>query len=66
MATTGDSPTGRTERCNMCEQETEHKVTIQIKTENSSADNAEFSREPYRVSQCQICGHRESRRMNGV
>jgi len=66
MATTGDSPTGRTERCEVGGRETTHRVTIQIKTENAKADNAAFSREPYRVSECQVCGHRESRRMNGV
>jgi rRNA maturation endonuclease Nob1 len=66
MATTGNSPTGRTEECEVCGHETRHEISIQIKTENTTSENAQFSREPYRVAECQVCGHRRSRRMNNA
>ncbi|MFB9809062.1 hypothetical protein ACFFQF_29980 [Haladaptatus pallidirubidus] len=54
------------ERCEICGRETSHDVAIVIKTESKKAKNAEFSREPYRTSQCQVCGSTHSQRMNNA
>jgi hypothetical protein len=66
MATTNDSPDGLTEPCDACATDTIHEVSIQLKTESADSENAEFSREPYRVTECLTCGHRTSQRMNNV
>ncbi|RQG91141.1 hypothetical protein EA462_03860 [Natrarchaeobius halalkaliphilus] len=66
MATTDDSFNGMTERCDSCELETIHEVSVQIRTESMKEENAQFSREPYRVSECQRCGNRTSQRMNNA
>ena len=64
MATTRDSLDGLTEYCDDCDNETLHEVSVQMKTESTKTENAEFSREPYRVAECQRCGTRSSQRMN--
>lgn len=66
MATTDDSFNGMTEHCEECELETLHEVSVQIRTESIKQENAQFSREPYRVSECQRCGSRSSQRMNNA
>lgn len=66
MATTDDSIDGMTEYCGGCDTDTLHQVSVQIRTEADSDENAQFSREPYRVRECQRCGHRESQRMNNA
>jgi hypothetical protein len=66
MATTDDSIGGMTEFCEECQTETLHNVSVQIRTESSKEDNAEFSREPYRVQECQRCGSCTSQRMNNA
>ena len=66
MATTDNSFNGITEYCDECELETIHEVSVQIRTESVKQENAQFSREPYRVSECQRCGHRTSQRMNNA
>ncbi|WP_435318697.1 hypothetical protein [Haloarchaeobius sp. TZWSO28] len=66
MATTDDSFNGLTEHCDCCGTETLHKVSVQIITESSKTENAQFSREPYRVKECQTCGERSSQRMNNA
>lgn len=54
-----------TEHCPNCERETRHEVEIQILTENPNKEhNAEFSREPYRISECDECGYERKKRMN--
>lgn len=52
------------ERCGECGEETEHGVSIDLVTESDKDRNVEYSREPYRVTECTVCGTRESRRMN--
>ncbi|ESP87730.1 DUF7835 family putative zinc beta-ribbon protein [Candidatus Halobonum tyrrellensis] len=52
-----------TESCERCETDTPHEVSIEIRTEGSG-ENAEFSREPYRVTTCSSCGHEVATRMN--
>lgn len=41
--------------CDVCRRETPHPITIELRTENPTAENAAFSREPYRVATCRIC-----------
>jgi len=55
-----------TERCEQCKHETPHDVSVQIRTESTKKENAEFSREPYRVTKCLTCGHETSQRMNNA
>lgn len=66
MATTDDPIDGITEYCEDCGTETGHEVSIQIRTESVKEQNSEFSREPYRVSECQRCGTRSNQRMNNA
>ena len=65
MATT--SPVSDvTEDCDRCERSTPHEVAVEILTESRKTENAEFSREPYRVSECRVCGATTKRRMNNA
>ncbi|AGB38827.1 DUF7835 family putative zinc beta-ribbon protein [Natronococcus occultus] len=66
MATTEDSIDGLTEDCPQCGRETLHSVSIQLRTESETGQNTACSREPYRVSECQVCHTRESQRMNNA
>ncbi|MXV60707.1 hypothetical protein GS429_01200 [Natronorubrum sp. JWXQ-INN-674] len=66
MATTNGVSNGMTEPCDVCEMETLHEVSIQLITEGGSGDNAQYSREPYRVRECIRCGNRDSTRMNNA
>jgi len=66
MATTNGVSNGMTEPCDVCELETLHEVSVQLVTEREQEDNAEYSREPYRVRECQRCGNRDSQRMNNA
>lgn len=54
------------EMCSVCGRETPHDVSVKILTESSKTENAQFSREPYRVSVCQICDSETSLRMNNA
>ena len=54
------------EECEACERETPHEVKIRLLTESQKEKNAEFSREPYRVSVCRVCGTEETVRMNNA
>jgi hypothetical protein len=66
MATTNDPINNIREDCKECKLYTPHEVSIQIRTESIRRVNAEFSREPYRVSICQRCGARKTQRMNNA
>ncbi|ELZ12735.1 hypothetical protein C479_03830 [Halovivax asiaticus JCM 14624] len=66
MATTDNNFSGLTEHCEDCELDTLHDVSVQIRTESRKEENAQFSREPYRVTECQRCGARKSQRMNNA
>ncbi|QSW98953.1 hypothetical protein [Haloterrigena alkaliphila] len=66
MATTDGVSNGMTEPCDVCETDTLHEVSIQLITESGSGDNAQYSREPYRVRECARCGNRDSKRMNNA
>lgn len=65
MAATNSAP-DMTESCTSCEQTTPHAVSVEILTESAQPENAEFSREPYRVSECLTCGTTTSTRMNNA
>jgi len=65
MATTNDG-VDRAEACADCGRDTPHSVSVQIQTESTKKENAEFSREPYRVSKCLVCGSTTSTRMNNA
>jgi hypothetical protein len=54
------------ESCENCGRETSQMVTVEIQTENRNAENAAFSREPYRIATCQTCGETTSQRMNNA
>ncbi|WP_255148723.1 hypothetical protein [Halorarius halobius] len=54
------------EECPSCERETPHEVSVRILTESDKGENAEFSREPYRVAVCDACGAEEKTRMNNA
>lgn len=64
-----ESPTpfhDQTEHCGGCERDTPHAVHVEIRTESGKRENAEFSREPYRVSVCRGCETETKTRMNNV
>jgi hypothetical protein len=54
----------QSEYCDECDTRTPHEVSITLKTESSKEVNQEFSREPYRVTQCRTCGAESFQRMN--
>lgn len=66
MATTDDSIADLTEECPCCDRQTPHDVSVQILTESTKEQNSEYSREPYRVSECRECGETTTTRMNNA
>lgn len=66
MATPQESINAMTEKCERCGLATLHEVTVQILNESPDGENAEFSREPYRISECQVCGSTDAVRMNNA
>lgn len=66
MATKNQSFQDIVESCGNCGRDTNHQVSVQIRTESTKQENAEFSREPYRVAECQSCGETSSQRMNNA
>lgn len=66
MATTDTGVDGMTEECEQCGVDTMHSVSVQILTESPDGKNSHYSREPYRVKECQRCGERSSQRMNNA
>ncbi|MES3516495.1 MAG: hypothetical protein PPP58_02410 [Natronomonas sp.] len=57
---------GIQELCETCGRKTPHDVSIELLTESTKEENAEFSREPYRVASCRLCGTEETLRMNNA
>jgi rRNA maturation protein Nop10 len=66
MATQLFNPDGITESCPNCGRETLHEVELALVTESSEQENAQFSREPYRLSTCVECGVETEQRMNNA
>ncbi|WP_135829985.1 DUF7835 family putative zinc beta-ribbon protein [Halorussus halobius] len=56
----------RREDCEECDRQTPHVVRIEMRTESEKQENAAFSREPYRVTECRVCGAETTRRMNNA
>ena len=52
-----------TEECERCARETVHEVAIEMRTENPDSP---FSREPYRIAECNVCGATEEVRLNNA
>ena len=52
------------EHCPGCDADTEHDVSLEIRTESQREENAQFSREPYRVATCKTCDTESVTRMN--
>ncbi|MEF8821372.1 MAG: hypothetical protein V5A52_03780 [Halovenus sp.] len=66
MAAIDDSIADMTEECSSCDRQTPHTVSVEILTESAKEENSEYSREPYRVSECLECGETTTRRMNNA
>jgi len=66
MATTPSTPDNTVEYCSQCGRETSHLVRVEIRTESTKPENAEFSREPYRLTRCLDCGAETTLRMNNA
>jgi ribosomal protein S14 len=66
MAATDAASDRMTERCERCGDDTPHVVALRLITESTEPENAEYSREPYRVATCQVCGAETTLRMNNV
>ncbi|MDR9382395.1 MAG: hypothetical protein RI560_12095 [Natronomonas sp.] len=67
MSTKPDDTDGTmTESCESCDRNTPHDVSIELRTESQRTENAEYSREPYRVAACRLCGAEQSIRMNNA
>jgi len=66
MASKIRQTTATKEYCDECGKSQPIEVSISILTESPARENAEFSREPYRVVECQVCGETTKTRMNGV
>ncbi|MFB6142583.1 MAG: hypothetical protein ABEJ30_04490 [Halorientalis sp.] len=64
MATDHLDPDAVVEFCPRCDDETAHDVRVEIRTESTAAENAAFSREPYRVATCRRCESETELRMN--
>lgn len=54
-----------TDTCASCGS-LEVKVYIEIRKESPKHENGKFSREPYRVVECQECGHETAQRVNNL
>lgn len=67
MSTRLDTTTGAmAESCETCGRETPHDVSIELVTESKTGRNVAYSREPYRISTCRVCGAERSVRMNNA
>ncbi|MFC6834934.1 DUF7835 family putative zinc beta-ribbon protein [Halomarina ordinaria] len=66
MAATRNQSDDMNEGCAECGRETPHGVRLEIRTESQKSENAQFSREPYRVSTCRVCGTETALRMNNA
>lgn len=54
------------ETCSACREPRVHRVRVEIRTESECEENAQFSREPYRVATCRNCGTESVTRMNNA
>ncbi|WP_076433243.1 DUF7835 family putative zinc beta-ribbon protein [Haladaptatus litoreus] len=54
------------EQCENCAAKTPHSVSVELVTESNKKENAAFSREPYRLTECTQCGAETRQRMNNA
>ncbi|WP_049998102.1 DUF7835 family putative zinc beta-ribbon protein [Halococcus sediminicola] len=66
MSTKTRSASDLTEACEDCGHDTPHSVSIELRTESDKHENREFSREPYRITECMACGSETALRMNNA
>lgn len=66
MAVNERSPQTTEEWCAVCGCDTDHAVSLEIRTEGSNPETDHYSREPYRLTRCLGCGERRSQRMNNA
>ena len=66
MSITSQSASDLTESCDDCDRDTPHTVSIELRTESDKPENSEFSREPYRITECMVCGSETTLRMNNA
>jgi len=66
MSATDSAFDGISEPCEYCGRETPHEVSVTLVVESTNPENAAYSREPYRVSECLVCGSRSKLRMNNA
>ncbi|SEA10603.1 hypothetical protein SAMN04488065_1866 [Haloplanus vescus] len=59
-----DTPDSTAEHCSACGAEQSLDISVEILTENPAGENAAFSREPYRIVECRVCGTTTKTRMN--
>ena len=54
------------ERCDVCEANRDHEISIELMTESPRQETSVYGREPYRVATCLDCGTTTQMRMNHV
>lgn len=52
------------ERCERCQEDHPHRVSLVILTENDQSENAGCSRQPYRGTECRNCGAETMERLS--
>lgn len=57
-------PGENVEHCDSCGHDTPHEVTIQLVSHSDRGSNAQFAREPHRVTRCRDCGTERTVRVN--
>ncbi|WP_458190643.1 DUF7835 family putative zinc beta-ribbon protein [Haladaptatus sp. NG-WS-4] len=66
MSTTQPKFKETTEQCENCGEKTPHHASVELITESDKDENAAFSREPYRITECSQCGTESRQRVNNV
>ncbi|MEE6211045.1 hypothetical protein U3A55_12910 [Salarchaeum sp. III] len=56
----------RDEPCPVCDATTTHAVAIELRQECPDGDNSAYSREPYRVTECTVCGASRASRVRSA
>lgn len=66
MATTTTPTDATVEECQNCEEQQPHRITVELIEESTKSENAKFSKEPYRITECLHCGVSTQTRMNNA
>ncbi|QDX39941.1 hypothetical protein [Salarchaeum sp. JOR-1] len=59
-------PQRHDEPCPVCDATTTHLVTIELRQEGPDGENCAYSREPYRVTECTVCGRSRASRVRSA